>query len=151
MISEDILARIAIVALGLCGFFVARHIHNEKKASRPLVCPIQFDCDAVVHSDYSKFFGIPVEVFGMFYYACLTLGYIVLSFMPEVLPMLLVDSLILISIGAFLFSVYLTVVQSFIIKKFCSWCLVSALICILIFVLTLVSYDFSSLAGFYIK
>jgi len=151
MISEDILARIIIAVLALCGFFVARHIHNEKKQKRPLVCPIHFDCDTVVHSDYSKFFGIPVEVFGMIYYAFVTLGYIVLSFMPEVLPMLLVDSLILISIGAFLFSVYLTIVQSFVLKKFCSWCLVSATICVLIFTLTLVSYDFSSLAGMFLK
>lgn len=151
MSSEDIIARIAIAVLGLCGFFVARHIRNEKNAKRPLVCPIHFDCDTVVHSDYSKFFGIPVEIFGMFYYAFVTIGYIFLSFLPEVLPMLLVDSLILISIGAFLFSVYLTIVQSLVIKKFCSWCLVSATICILIFALTLVSYDFSSLAGMFLK
>jgi uncharacterized membrane protein len=151
MISEDILARIAIAVLGLCGFFVARHIRNEKHAERPLVCPIHFDCDTVVHSDYSKFFGVPVEILGMIYYACVTLGYVVLSFMPEALPILLIDSLILISIVAFLFSVYLTIVQSFVIKKFCSWCLVSACICILIFTLTLVSYDFSTLALMFVK
>lgn len=151
MISEDILARIIIAILGLVGFFVARHIRNEKKAERPLVCPIHFDCDTVVHSDYSKFFGVPVEIFGMIYYACVTLGYIVLSFMPEVLPVLLLDFLILVSIVAFLFSVYLTTVQSFVIKKFCSWCLVSATICVLIFALTLVSYDFTTLAGNLLK
>ena len=151
MISEEIIARIFITVLGLMGFFVARHIHNEKKAERPLVCPIRFDCDSVVHSDYSKFFGIPVEYFGMAYYIFIFLGYVLLSFMPEALPDILVVSLVLISVTAFLFSVYLTAVQSFVLKKFCSWCLVSAFICVLIFALTLISYDFSSLAGMFLR
>lgn len=151
MLSEDILARVAIAVLALAGFFVARHIHGEKKQKHPLVCPMHFECDAVVHSDYSKFLGISVEKFGMFYYACVFFGYIILSFMPKALPQLLIDALILVSIGAFLFSVYLTIVQSFVLKKFCSWCLVSATICVLIFSLNLVSYDFTYLAGMVLR
>ena len=151
MISEDIIARIGIAFLGLCGFLVARHIYKEKRADRPLICPMHFDCNAVVSSDYSKFFGIPLEIFGMVYYACVFIGYIFLSFLSEVLPNMLVSSLVLVSIAAFLFSVYLIFVQSFILKKFCTWCLVSAGICVIIFALTLVAYDFSSLTGIYIK
>jgi hypothetical protein len=45
--SEDILARIVIALLGVAGFFVARHIYREKQADRPLVCPVNFDCDGV--------------------------------------------------------------------------------------------------------
>jgi hypothetical protein len=48
MISEDIIARIGIAFLGLCGFLVARHIYKEKRADRPLICPMHFDCNAVV-------------------------------------------------------------------------------------------------------
>lgn len=151
MISNDILPRIAIALLGLAGFFVAKHIHGEKKAKRPLVCPMHFECDAVVHSDYSKILGVPVEILGMIYYACVFGGYVLLSFMPVALPPALNLILVLVSIGAFLFSVYLTVVQSFVLKKFCSWCLVSACICVLIFILTALAYDFSSLAEMFLK
>lgn len=147
IISEDILARIAIAVLAFAGYLVARHIHREKKAARPLVCPVLFDCDTVVHSDYSKFFGVPVEIFGMIYYLLTALSYIIISFLPEVLPNIFVEFMVLASISAFIFSVYLICIQIFVLKKGCSWCFVSALICILIFVLTLLAYDFSSLFG----
>ena len=119
MISEDILARIGIAILAFCGFLVARHIYKEKRADRPLICPMHFDCNTVVSSDYSKFLGIPVEIFGIAYYLAVFMGYVFLSFMPEVLPNVVVTSLVLVSITAFLFSVYLIFVQSFILKKFC--------------------------------
>lgn len=147
ILSEDILARVAIVLLAFAGFFVARHIHKEKKAVRPLVCPVHFDCDTVVHSDYSKFFGVPVEVFGMIYYGLLFFSYVIISFLPEVLPIIFVEFMVLTSISAFLFSLYLIGIQIFVLKKACSWCFVSAFICILIFILTLLAYDFSSLFG----
>ena len=79
---EDVLARVGIFILGTCGFLVARHIYNRKKNAQPLICPIKFDCNAVVHSDYSKFFGVPLEVFGMIYYALVALGYFSLIFIP---------------------------------------------------------------------
>jgi uncharacterized membrane protein len=40
---------------------------------------------------------------------------------------------------AFLFSLYLIGVQIFILKKGCSWCIVSALISALIFILAILS------------
>ena len=151
ILSEEILMRIFVATLGLAGFFVARHIHKEKGAGRPLVCPVRFDCDTVVHSDYSKFFGIPVEFFGMIYYALVFFGYMALSFLPEGLPNDLVLGLALISVGAFLFSMYLIYVQIFILKKACSWCFVSAFICICIFILTIIAYDFSNLIFLFLK
>lgn len=76
MYSEDFFVKLAIFALGVCGFLVARHIYKHKKPNQtPLVCPLKFDCDTVVHSDYSKVFGIPVEILGMIYYALLSVAY----------------------------------------------------------------------------
>ncbi len=144
--SEDILARIAVFILGVCGFFVAKHIHKHKKANeKPLVCPIKFDCHTVVHSDYSKLFGVPVEIFGMMYYGLISLGYLILIFIPDAMPIYLVNFLILLSSFAFLFSVYLIGVQIFALKKGCSWCIVSATICLCIFLLTVFAYNFNDI------
>ncbi len=67
--QNESLLKISIFAFGLFGFFVARHIHEHKKVGKkPLVCPMKFDCASVVHSDYSKLLGVPLEVLGMFYY-----------------------------------------------------------------------------------
>ncbi|MDQ3076147.1 MAG: vitamin K epoxide reductase family protein [bacterium] len=152
MISEDLFIKIAICALGVAGYLVARHIHHEKRESRPLVCPINFDCDTVVHSDYSKILGMPIEIFGMLYYAFISLSYLasilLATVWPHTLPNALVGFMAISSMGAFLFSMYLIGVQLFILKKWCSWCLVSAFICILIFSFTALAYDFTHLAEF---
>ena len=133
-----------IIALSVSGFFVAKYIRKHKKQNTPLVCPIRFDCHTVVHSDYSKFFGIPVEILGMIYYAFTALfysGMLVLNYMyelPEPLTFLLLPLVAvfpLLSLVAFLFSVYLIGVQIFILKKGCSWCIVSAIISAIIFAL----------------
>lgn len=148
--SEDVLLRVAIFVLGICGFWVAKHIRNHKVKDTPLVCPIGFDCHAVVHSDYSKFIGMPVEILGMIYYGLLSLAYLFFIFWSEMMPNGLIGFLILMSLGAFLFSLYLIFVQIFLLKKGCSWCIVSALISAAIFGLTMMSYDFSSFAGLFI-
>jgi uncharacterized membrane protein len=150
--SNDVLAQAAIFVLGVCGFLVARHIYKHKNNNQsPLVCPIKFDCHAVTHSDYSKLFGIPVEILGMFYYALISLAYLFLILTAGAVPATLVGFIILISLAAFLFSVYLIAVQIFILKKGCSWCIVSALICFLIFIFTATNYDFSFLTQIFIK
>lgn len=135
--SEETLIQIAIFILGLCGFLVARHIYKHKNNNRnPLICPIRFDCHAVTHSDYSKFFGMPVEILGMAYYGLISLSYLLFIFLPALLPDFLADFMAVLSMIAFIFSIYLIFVQIFILKKGCSWCFVSAFISILIFILT---------------
>lgn len=151
MILMDILARVLISIFALAGFFVAFHIYKEKREKKPLICPMHFDCNKVVNSDYSKFFGVPVELFGMYYYLAIFLSYIFISFLPSVLPILFLIVVAFISIGAFVFSIYLILIQIFALKTYCSWCLVSAFISTCIFFLTMYAYDFSSLFGLLLK
>ena len=141
--SGEIFIRIVIFMLGFSGFVVARHVYKHKKPDKsPLVCPMKFDCNAVVHSDFSKLFGVPVEILGMIYYAFLASSYLALIFISQSLPTFFVAVLATLSAIAFLFSAYLIFVQVFILKKGCFWCYISALICILIFILTILNYNF---------
>ncbi len=148
--SEDVLIRFTLFALGFAGFLVARHIYEEKKAERPLVCPIKFDCNTVVHSDYSLFLGVKVEILGMLYYAFVTLSYLLFLFAPNTLPNVLLGMMVVFSLVGFLFSIYLVFIQIFVIKKMCSWCIVSAFICILIFSLTILSYNFVDIVQLFV-
>lgn len=142
--SQDIFIRVAIFASGVCGYMVARHIHNHKQPNAaPLVCPVKFNCHAVVHSDYSRFAGIPVEIFGMFYYGLVSFSYLFFVFVPEAMPVSLINLTIALSSIAFLFSLYLIFVQIFVLRKGCSWCIVSAIISALIFALTVATYHLS--------
>jgi len=140
--SDDVLARMTIFVLAICGFLVSRHIYKHKKVNaKPLVCPVKFDCTTVVHSDYSRLLGIPLEFFGMAYYGLVAVGYLILIFHPETISPYILSAIILTSSLAFLFSLYLIGVQIFVLKKGCSWCIVSAFICLLIFLLIIFNYD----------
>lgn len=136
--SNDISTQVAIFVLGLCGFWVAKHIYNHKKTERPLVCPVGFDCNFVVHSDYAEFMHIPLEIFGMIYYALIAFSYFLFIFMENTIPVVIFSFIVAVSLSAFIFSLYLVIVQIFILKKGCSWCIVSAVISALIFILTVV-------------
>jgi len=141
-ILANVSSSLMIWLLAFSGFMVARHIYKHKKPNQaPLVCPIKFDCHAVVHSDYSRFMGVPLEIFGMTYYALIFLSYTVLMFTPGAGSPPLVLFLTVLSSGAFVFSLYLVYVQLFILKKGCMWCFVSAFISILIFILTLLTQN----------
>jgi uncharacterized membrane protein len=144
--SDDVFSRAIVAVLALVGFFVARHIYKHKKPeSTPLICPANFDCEGVVHSNYSTFLGIHLEVWGMIYYGFVFFGYVFLIFAPEVLPVLLGLILFLSSTGAFLVSLYLIGIQIFVLKKGCLWCFVSALVSISIFILSIFAYDLPKL------
>ena len=148
--SNEVFLQVLTFVLGFFGFWVAKHIRNHKVENKPLVCMVGFDCHTVVHSDYSKFFGISVEVLGMVYYALMFSLYFLFTVFQVLMPEVIIGSLILMSFSAFLFSAYLILVQIFILKKGCSWCIVSAFICLLIFILTMMHYDFGLLGNIFV-
>lgn len=153
--SNEILIRIIIFVLAFFGFWVAKHIRDHKTKNTPLVCMIGFDCHTVVHSDYSKFFGMPVEILGMTYYAFTTVTYLAFVIQPELLsytyiPILSTSIMLCISLVGFLFSAYLIAVQILILRKGCSWCIVSAFVCFCIFILTAFLYHFTLVTQIFI-
>ena len=136
------LARLALCGLGLAGLVVARHIHVHKQEGHtPLVCPIHFNCAAVVHSDYSKFLGVPVEIFGMVYYVFIALSFGLLLALPGLASSYFLTVIILAALTAFLFSLYLSVVQVFALREACFWCYISSFISVLIFLIIILTYN----------
>lgn len=135
--SNDILIRVVILVLGLCGFMVAKRIRKHKKENAPLVCFAGFDCHTVVHSDYSRIFGLPVEILGMLYYAFVSISSFFFILYSNVVTNLVSTLGVAISFVALIFSIYLIFIQIFVLKKGCSWCIVSALISTVIFILTI--------------
>lgn len=115
-----------VVATAVVGFFIAWHIYRTKRAEQKLVCPIGFECDPVVHSSFSHIMGIPLEVGGMCYYAATIIAYTTLFVFPTFLSDAVSIGALVVSGGAFLFSLYLTGVQAFALREWCSWCLASA-------------------------
>ncbi len=134
-------AFIAFAATG--GLGVALYIYYTKKHGKQLVCPVGSDCNVVVNSRYSKFLGVSLEYWGMFYYAVIIAAYVVLIFAPHLLSEFFLSGLIMLTAGAFLFSLYLLFVQAFLLRQWCIWCLLSAMLSIMIFIISLASLDFA--------
>lgn len=127
--------KILVVVFGTSGFLLARHIWHSKRKSSPLVCPLNGKCENVIHSKFSKLFGIPLEILGMAYYGLISVFYLLYSFSPQTLPVYASYIIMGITVTAFLFSIYLTLLQAVVIKSWCTWCLFSAGLCTLIFLL----------------
>lgn len=136
------LADFALVILGLFGFSLAYYIFHKKHKKQPLVCPLQSKCELVTHSDYSKIFGIPVEILGMLYYASVVVLHVVALAAPSVINFGMVRASLILSAAAFLFSLYLVSIQAFVLKQWCTWCLFSAGTCVFIFFFTYLSLPF---------
>lgn len=123
-----------IILASLCGLAIAGYIHRKKVSGEKLICPIGADCQAVIYSPYSKFLEIPVENLGVFYYLILALLYTLFLFFPSWNADTLSFFTLSLTTVAFIFSIYLLFVQIIILRKWCTWCLGSALLCTIIFV-----------------
>lgn len=130
-----ILSKLLIFVVALAGFVIAFYIHRHKRHARPLVCPMQSDCEVVVHSEYSVIFGLPLEKLGMLYYGLVALSYGVFIFITgsRVPNNIFSLTIITASVAAFLLSIYLTYIQAVKLKEWCTWCLFSALCSTIIF------------------
>ena len=112
--------------MALGGFFLAIFIFTSKRKAKPIACPMDGHCDAVVRSEFSKFFGIPIEILGILYYATIVLAYSVFYFRSDLAIPLVAFSKFGLTFFSFLFSLYLTFIQAFSLKQWCVWCLTSA-------------------------
>jgi len=128
-----------IVASALAGLGVSINVWYTKKNKKQLVCPTGSDCNSVINSRFSKFFGIRLETLGIFYFSVIILGYLGLIFYPEFFTENKLIALAMITILAALFSAYLLFVQAFILEEWCVWCILTAFMSLTIFFISLVS------------
>jgi uncharacterized membrane protein len=135
----DIIPKVIIIVCALFGFAVANYIRSTKKNSLPLVCPLEGSCEKVIHSEHSTLFRIPLETWGVIYYGVTALSYLLFILFPVTMPPWFIFSVLGASAFAFLFSIYLTVLQATVLKHWCTWCLISAGISTVIFILALIS------------
>ena len=126
---------VIIIFVAFSGFLLAAYIRHKKVTKETMVCPLKSNCETVIFSNYSKFFGVPVELIGVVYYLIVVVAYGVSLVSPGEMPPFLFLTIFSLTIAAFIFSLYLTFIQAFALKQWCTWCLISAGFCTVIFVL----------------
>ena len=129
-----------ISLLAIIGFLLSWFIFSKKKRNKKLVCFIGKDCNKVLYSKYSKlFFGISNEALGMVYYGVVVLFAVLFFFgIEQISALSLIPFLLIITGAASVFSIVLIYLQAFVIREWCEYCLMSAGINIVIFILELV-------------
>lgn len=129
------------LVFGIAGFMLATYIYLKKQRAQPLVCPLNGECDLVTQSEYSKFLGVAVEKMGMAYYTLVISIYALHGFLPGFVPDKVMFLMTGVTIGAFIFSVYLIFIQAFVLKKWCTWCIFSACFTTFIFITAVYGTD----------
>lgn len=125
--------QILIILTAIAGLIVSYYVRRKKQKSlNQMACPMDGSCEKVVSSEYSKFLGFPVEIMGMIYYIVVAAAYIIYLIAPFQAPTWFVFGVLMASMAAVLFSAYLTFIQAFALKMWCTLCLISAAFCGLI-------------------
>jgi len=135
----SVLPHIIIIFFCFAGLWLSSHIFFKKREKKPMVCPLHANCEAVIFSQFSTFFGIPLEILGLIYYTLTGISYAIFLVWPETMLSTFVFLTLIATTFAFVFSIYLTFIQAFALRNWCTWCLTSAGFCTVIFIATILS------------
>lgn len=120
-----------VIVLALIGFADSTFLLAKRLSGGPIPCVLGFTgCDTVSKSPYSVLFGIPLSAYGMVFYLSIgILGLLYLDTKNAFFARLIFPVTIL----GFLSSAYFMYVQGFLIKAFCVYCILSAVISTVLF------------------
>jgi uncharacterized membrane protein/thiol-disulfide isomerase/thioredoxin len=119
-----------IVALMiLAGLAVAAYLSYVEVTQSLAICGPVGDCNTVQQSPYARVFGlIPIGLLGFYGYTVLGLGWLLRDRGPLQWNTLLATGLWFLALFGTLFSIYLTVLEPFVIGATCMWCVTSAIL-----------------------
>lgn len=124
----------SIGVVAVLGVVNAGYLALTALAGASPVCNFIHGCDLVAASPYSRIFGIPLALFGVFFYSLIT-GF---AFWGVCSKQVMVRMYILpLATIGFLLSLYFLYLQAFVIQAFCEYCLFSLFDATLLFVLSL--------------
>lgn len=143
---SSFIARVSVI-LKLSGLAVAIYLsYTALFDEGALICGESGGCHEVQDSEYSKVAGIPISLFGLFMYLTL-LGLLVtraqylhkrfFDSREQLVRNIKIWSLLIATAGT-AYSIYLTGIEAFVLEAWCSWCLASAVIISLIFIVELI-------------
>jgi uncharacterized membrane protein len=130
----DALVPLLVVA----GFVVAGYLSIVEVREVEAGCGPVGDCNTVQQSSYAKLFGIlPIGVLGLGGFLAILTAWALRRWGPSRISLRAAAALLALTAFGVLFSIYLTFLEPFVIGATCLWCLSSAAIMTLLFLLTL--------------
>jgi uncharacterized membrane protein/glutaredoxin len=127
----------AVPVLCIVGLGVAAYLAYVEVTQATAVCGPVGDCNSVQQSEYARLFGIlPIGILGMAGYAMIFVAWLVMQSSKRMARNVSMVLLALTFFGTF-FSIYLTILELFVIRAVCAWCLSSAVIMTLLMLVSL--------------
>lgn len=140
-----IFTSLLVIVLSIIGLADAGYLSYQRAAGIIPPCTAGFECDTVLRSPYANIGPIPISVLGLGYYG-VVFGLAVLVYLEKPLPNFLgflrragatsTDLLRAVTSFGLGFSIYLITLMAVIIDAWCTYCLISAIICFLLFITT---------------
>ncbi len=125
--------------LSLLGVLIAIYVLQSFLRQAPVVC-FNNGCEIVRKSPASYLFGIPVPAFGLVGYALLALfAFLRTANYPARTKQTFLKVMVGIATFGFLFVSWFTYTELFVIRAICTWCAVSALNMVILFMLAVKS------------
>lgn len=128
-------AVISLLVLALLGFIDATYLAIEHYRGVIPPCSLVSGCEVVLSSPYSLLFGVPVALFGSIYYLFILIS--TFAYLEGGHEKILRLALFVTVIGLIM-SIWFVSVQAFIIHSYCMYCLASATISTIIFVMAVI-------------
>ena len=133
--------RMLLALLALVGVFLSLYLTLYKVGIiGTLACSNYGSCETVQTSRWATFLGLPVAAWGLGYYAVI-LVVALLGVQERWSDSRGISTLLLVLTGwGFLFSAYLTYLELFVIHAICTWCVGSASLVTLLFLVALLDF-----------
>lgn len=110
-----------LTILAVAGLIVSTYLTFKTYDPSSVACSVGGGCETVLSSKYAYFFGVPVSIYGIFWYflQLVLIYYVLIKHNGEQ------HWLRAWAVGGLGFSLYLLAVEVFYIHAYCTWCLVS--------------------------
>ncbi len=117
----------SIIVLAFIGLIDSLYLSYARFASVDLPCSVtNGGCSVVAESPYAVLFGMPLAYLGVLFYLSILIISLLIIFKSKIKH--LSDALLIITVLGALSSAYFLYLQGFVIKAFCIYCIVSAII-----------------------
>lgn len=129
--------RKVLFTIAILGLLVSGYLFIEYVTGGPIVCGKWGSCEAVRASAYAYLLGLPTPAYGLIFYSVLALGAILTTPTTAARLRLPLRLLTVIGVGT---SIWLTYIEAFVIHAWCIWCVASAVLTVLAFVVVWTSH-----------
>lgn len=122
------------ILISLIGILDASYLTFEHFSINNIICNINDTCNIVLTSKYAEILGVPLAILGLMYYLTIFIN----SFLFKITKYTGYKLILLyLPIFSFFFSIWLVYLQLFILNSICIYCMASAIISTMIFILSI--------------